>query len=365
MNTPTATTKPPILHTGILGWMQSNLFSSLPNALVSVLIIGMLLWWLPGTFHWFIGGAVFDNDIDACRALDGSAACWGLITEKYRLILFGRYQFDQQWRPLLASILLVLMMVASCRKQFWKKWLVGVWAVVLTLYFLLMFGIEGSTTFPYMESTLWGGLPLTLLLSFFGIGLSFPLALLLALGRQSKMPIIRSLCIVYIEIIRGIPLISVLFLASFMFPLFAPPGFNISAILRVQIGIMLFSAAYLAEVVRGGLQALPKGQMEAAQAMGLSYWQAMRLIILPQALRIVVPPMVNSFIASFKDTSLVTIVSLFELLGSLKMAFGDAQWRPFHIEGYLFVSAVYFVFCFSMSRYSQFLEKELNKGVHR
>jgi general L-amino acid transport system permease protein len=356
--------KPPRIQSGVFGWMQQNLFNSISNSLISILILGLMLWWLPSAFHWFIGGAIFRADNAACRALEGSAACWGVITEKYRLILFGRYTFDEQWRPLIASIILVVMLVISCRKQFWNRWLVAIWLVGLAIYFSLMMGFTGSTTLPTIESALWGGLPLTLLLSIFGIGLSIPLAILLALGRQSPMPIIRSICVIYIEFIRGIPLISVLFLASFMFPLFAPQGLSIPAMIRVLIGITLFSAAYLAEVIRGGLQALPKGQIEAAQAMGLSYWQSMRLIILPQAFRIVVPPLVNSFIASFKDTSLVTIVSLYELLGSMKLAFGDAQWRAFHIEGYLFIAAIYFAFCFTMSRYSQFLEKDLNKGHH-
>lgn len=356
--------RPPITQVGALGWMQKNLFNSPVNSMISVTLIAILLLIIPPLWHWFLGGAVFRPDIVACKALEGKAACWGIISEKYRLILFGRYKYDEQWRPLIATVLLLVMLFLSCRRTFWKWWILPLWGVVLAIFFTLMLGFEGSSWLPRVDSENWGGLPLTIMLSILGIGLSFPLAIVLALGRRSDLPIIKAICVIYIEFIRGIPLISVLFLASFMFPLFVPPGWSISSLIRVELGIIFFTSAYLAEVIRGGLQALPKGQFEAAQAMGLSYWQMMRLIILPQALRIVVPPMVNSFIATFKDTSLVTIVSLFELLGSLKMAFGDPVWRAFHIEGYIFISMIYFIFCFSISKYSQFLEKDLNRGVH-
>jgi general L-amino acid transport system permease protein len=189
---------------------------------------------------------------------------------------------------------------------------------------------------------------------------------LVALGRRSHLPAIRTLCIVYVELIRGVPLISVLFMASFMFPLFMPPGITVDVLLRVLIGITLFAAAYLAEVVRGGLQAIPKGQHEAAAAMGLSYWQTQRKIVLPQALRMVVPSIMNSFISTFKDTSLVTIVSLYDLTGSLALALGgDANWRQFYLEGYFFIAAIYWAFCFAMSRYSQWVERHLNVGHAR
>jgi general L-amino acid transport system permease protein len=192
------------------------------------------------------------------------------------------------------------------------------------------------------------------------------LAVLVALGRRSKMPAIKTLCTIYVELIRGVPLISVLFMASFMFPLFMPPGTSIDVLLRVLVGITLFSAAYLAEIVRGGLQAIPKGQQEAADTLGLSYWQAQRKIILPQALAIVVPGVMNSFIAIFKDTSLVTIVSLYELTGAMGLALdSDSDWRPFKIEAYIFITAIYFVFCFSMSRYSLWIEKQLSTSKNR
>jgi general L-amino acid transport system permease protein len=216
-----------------------------------------------------------------------------------------------------------------------------------------------------VETSMWGGFPLTLLLSTLSLLMAFPLAIAVALGRQSRMPGIRTLCVLYVELIRGVPLISVLFMASFMFPLFMPEGTTIDVLVRVLVGMTLFTAAYLAEVVRGGLQALPKGQVEAAQSLGLSDWQATRKIVLPQALRLVVPAIMNTFIGAFKDTSLVTIVSLFDLTGALQLALGDSNWRKFFLEGQFFVAGIYFVFCFAMSRYSQWIERHLNTGTRR
>jgi general L-amino acid transport system permease protein len=196
--------------------------------------------------------------------------------------------------------------------------------------------------------------------------MAFPLALFIALGRRSGMPAIRSLCTIYVELIRGVPLISVLFMASFMFPLLMPQGFSIDVLVRVLAGITFFAAAYMAEVIRGGLQAIPKGQIEAAATLGLSYWQTQRKIVLPQALAMVVPGIMNNFISTFKDTSLVAIVSLYELTGAMGMAMNsDANWRPFRIEGYLFIAMIYFIFCFSMSRYSLWIEKQVNRGTQR
>jgi general L-amino acid transport system permease protein len=217
----------------------------------------------------------------------------------------------------------------------------------------------------YVETARWGGFPLTLMLSTLSLAMAFPLSILVALGRRSNMPGIRTICVLYVELIRGVPLISVLFMASFMFPLFMPQGMTIDVLLRVLVGYTLFTAAYLAEVVRGGLQALPKGQVEAAQSLGLSYWQTMRKIVLPQALRLVVPSIMNSFISALKDTSLVTIVSLYDLTGALQLALGDSNWRKFFLEGQLFVAAIYFVCCFAMSRYSRWVERHLNVGTRR
>ena len=238
------------------------------------------------------------------------------------------------------------------------------WIVVIAIYFVLMSGgYFGLTT---VTTDRWGGLPLTIMLTTISLVLAFPLALLVALGRRSQLPAIRTFCTIYVELVRGVPLISVLFMASFMFPLFMPQGLTIDVLIRALAGITLFAAAYMAEVIRGGLQAMPKGQTEAAASLGLSYWQTQFKIILPQALAMVVPGIMNNFISLFKDTSLVSIVSMYELTGSLGLALNsDADWRPYKLEGYLFIVAIYFAFCFAMSRYSLWIEKQVNKSKLR
>jgi general L-amino acid transport system permease protein len=354
----------PVKTEGLIPWIRANLFADWKSAITTIAIVALLAYVLPGLLNWGLLRAVFEPNADVCQAARGTGACWGVIAEKYRLIIFGRYPYEQQWRPEVAAILLVALLVASCIRAFWQPWLALLWVLVVPAFFILMrggwFGLEPVTTDQ------WGGLPLTIMLATFGIVLAYPLAVLVALGRRSNLPAIRSLCVVYIELVRGVPLISVLFMASFMFPLFMPVGKSPDVLIRVLVGITLFSAAYLAEVVRGGLQAIPKGQVEAAQSLGLSYWQTQRKIVLPQALAMVVPGIMNSFIAIFKDTSLVTIVSLYELTGALGLALNsDAEWRPFKIEGYLFITLIYFVFCFAMSRYSLWIEKQVGRSKTR
>jgi general L-amino acid transport system permease protein len=251
----------------------------------------------------------------------------------------------------------------SCDRRLWNRNIAYVWIGGLTLIGIIMWG--GVFGLDYVEDERWGGLVITLILSTFGIALAFPLAIALALGRRSNLPAVKSVCVVFIELVRGVPLISVLFMASVMFPLFLPEGITIDKLLRAQLGIIFFTAAYLAEVIRGGLQAIPKGQYEAADALGLPYWQKMAFIILPQALRLVIPPMVNSFIGLFKDTSLVVIIGVFDLLNGAKTAIVDPAWQGFGIEAYLFASFFYFVFCYAMSRYSQNLESEFNAHRNR
>ena len=270
---------------------------------------------------------------------------------------FGTYPFDEQWRPLAATLILVAVIACSGMRRFWNGKLALIWTAGLSAVALLMWG--GVFGLTYVENSRWGGLPLTLILATFGIAFAFPIGVLLALGRRSKMPAIKALCVVYIELIRGVPLISLLFMSSVMLPLFLPEGFSIDKLLRAQIAIIMFAAAYIAETVRGGLQAIPKGQYEGADSLGLNYWQQMRKIILPQALKIVIPPLVGIFISLFKDTSLVVIIGIFDLTLAAKAALSDAAWRGFGVEAYLFISLIYFVFCFSMSKYSQALEKRL------
>lgn len=362
--TPIAARPAPVRTTGAIAWAKKNLFGNPFSAVVSVVMILLALWWLPPLFNWAVVNAVARPDADACQAARGVGACWGVITEKWRFIIFGRYPFDSQWRPEVATSLLLGLLVVSCIRAFWKPWLGIVWVLVVPAFFILMGG--GYFGLEKVPTDNWGGLPLTIMLATFGILFAFPLSILVALGRRSTMPAIKTICILYVELIRGVPLISVLFMASFLFPLFMPVGKSPDVLLRVLVGITLFAAAYLAEIVRGGLQAIPRGQVEAAATLGLSYWQTQRKIVLPQALALVVPGIMNSFIAIFKDTSLVTIVSLYELTGALNLALNsDANWRPFKIEGYIFIVLVYFVFCFAMSRYSLWVEKKLGASKTR
>jgi general L-amino acid transport system permease protein len=354
---------PPRSDAGAWAWVRRNFFGSALNTALTVLVLAMLALALPPLLNWAAVNAVFAPDNAACRAAHSVGACWGVVAEKGRLILFGRYPYAEQWRPLLACALLVALLVGSCLRAFWKPWLAPLWVVVLAAFYVLMRG--GWFGLTDVETSRWGGLPLTLILSTVSLVVAFPLAVLVALGRRSRLPAIRTICVLYVELIRGVPLISVLFMASFMFPLFMPQGTTIDVLLRVLVGMTLFTAAYLAEVVRGGLQALPKGQVEAAQSLGLGYWQTQRKIVLPQALRTVVPAIVNTFIGAFKDTSLVTIVSLYDLTGALQLALGDADWRKFFLEGQLFVASVYLVACFAMSQYSRWVERQLFTGTRR
>jgi general L-amino acid transport system permease protein len=349
---------------GPLDWIRRNLFNSLLGGAVTIVLLGILCLILKSIVEWGLIHAVFMPSASECQAARGSGACWGVITEKYRLILMGRYPFGEHWRPVVSTAAVVSLLIVSCMPRAWSAWLGLAWIGVLAAGFVLMhggwFGLEVVTT------DLWGGLPLTIMLSTCGIGLAYPLSIAVALGRRSKLPAIHSLCLAYIELVRGVPLISVLFMASFMFPLFLPVGMSPDVLLRVLTGITLFSAAYLAEVVRGGLQAIPAGQIEAAATLGLSYWQMQRKIVLPQALAMVVPGIMNSFISILKDTSLVTIVSLYELTGSLGLALNsDVNWRPFKLEAYLFISAIYFALCFAMSRYSLWIERQSNRSRAR
>ena len=284
-----------------------------------------------------------------------------MITEKARFILLGRYPQPESWRPELATVALFIPVFASCMQRFWKPWLTLVWLAGFSAFFVLMGG--GVLGLSKVTTDRWGGLPLTILLAVTSMAFAFPIAVVVALGRRSKMPAIKTLCVAYIELVRGVPLISVLFMASFMFPLFMPVGKSPDVLIRVIVGITLFAAAYMAEIIRGGLQTVGRGQGEAAASLGLGYWQAQRKIMLPQALATVVPGIVNNFISLFKDTSLVTIVSLYELTGALALALGsDPNWRPFKIEAYLFIAAIYFTLCFAMSRYSLRIEKRLARS---
>lgn len=361
---------PPIVKDGTIAWMRRNLFYSWPSTLITLLLALLLTKAIWSLTQWALINAVWTVPhtangpvTDSCRALDGGGACWAVISEKYRLILFSTYPYEEQWRPALVIALFVGMYVVSAFRRFWKKSLVAAWAVALLVIALLMWGGEFGLSF--VPQSRWGGLPLTLIIATIGVVIAFPLAICVALGRRSKLRIIKWLCVAYVEAIRGVPLITLLFMASVMFPLLMPEGVNLDKLLRAQIAFILFFAAYLAEVVRGGLQALPKGQYEGAHALGLSYWQTTRRIVLPQALRLVIPPLVNNMIGFFKDTSLVLVIGLYDLLAASQSAVGEPIWQGFSVETYVFVGAIYFTFCFAMSRYSQRVEASLNRHKHR
>jgi general L-amino acid transport system permease protein len=332
-------------------WLRDNLFSGWASSLATVFILVLLFKATTAFVDWAFLDAVWRPDSKACRAAEG--ACWGFIAEKHRFILFGTYPYDEHWRPAVASLLLIALWVFSLFRG--SKWLVPLWLGGLAVIGSLMWG--GVLGLPYVENERWGGLILTLLLTTFGLACAFPLAILLALARRSSMPVLQGMAVGFIELVRGVPLISLLFMASVMLPLFLPAGVSIDKLLRAQIAMILFAAAYLAEVVRGGLQAIPKSQYEMADALGLTYWQKTLHVVLPQALRISVPPLVNTFIGFFKDTSLVVVIGLFDLLSTIKVSLNDPAWTGAGVEAYVFAAAVYFVFCFAMSLYSRRLER--------
>ena len=332
----------------------------------------LIVRWAVGFLNWGVLNAVWSvpdtaagtPDAEACRAAKGTGACWAMIGDKWRFTLFGRYPYDEQWRPGVVVLLFLGLYAVSAMRAFWRKELVLIWVATLAVIGVLMWG--GILGLEYVPQDSWGGLPITLILSTFGLAFGFPLAVAVALGRRStQMPAVRMLCVVYVELIRGVPLLTVLFMASVMFPLFMPAGINPDKLLRAQVAFILFAAAYLAEVVRGGLQALPKGQYEAADALGLSYWKKTGLIVLPQALRLVIPPLVNTFIGFFKDTSLVLIIGIFDVLLSGKVAITEPIWQSYSTEMYIFLAAIYFCFCFVMARYSRGLEQEFSRTVRR
>jgi len=350
--------RPRPMTSGALAWLRANLFNSIPNTILTLAALYLLAVMIPPVIRWAVVDAIWHAETG--RACRGDGACWAFIAEKGRFILFGRFPYEEHWRPLFSIVIFIAMILASCDRRLWGRRLAGLWLAGLVAVGVLMWG--GVLGMSYVETSLWNGLPLTLILAVVGMIFAFPLAILLALGRRSQLPAVRGICVGYIELVRGVPLITVLFMASVMLPLFLPTGVTIDKLLRAQVAFTLFAAAYLAEIVRGGLQAIPRGQIEAADSLGLGYWRRTRLIVLPQALAMVIPPLVNSFIGAFKNTSLVIIIGLFDLLGTANAALTDANWQGFYLEAYVFTAAIYFSFCFFMSRYSQMLEREFNKG---
>ena len=335
--------------------LRKNLFATPLNSLLTVLLAAFLAKIIFVFFDWAILNGTWNSTAAECHEKKG--ACWSFIQEKAGYILLGHFPESGQWRALLFIFTFFSLFLASQFRIFWSKFLLLGWVVLpIVMAFILRGGFWGMKTVEVEE---WGGLTLTLFLSFFGIAASYPLGILLALGRRSSMPIVKVLSICYIELVRGVPLISILFISSVMFPLFLPEGVTINKVLRAQVAIILFSSAYMAEVVRGGLQAIPQGQYEAADSLGLGYAKTMGLVILPQALKIVIPPTVNTFVGLFKDTSLVSIIALSDLTFTAKASFKDSNWLGFSVEGYFFVALTYFIFCYFISKASSRLEKQL------
>ncbi|MDI7863990.1 amino acid ABC transporter permease [Rhizobiaceae bacterium n13] len=362
----------PSSRRGAVAWVKENLLATPKDTILTVLALAFLLWSVPAAVDWLFVKAVWTGaDRSACATVvqgglqpDGwSGACWAFVDAKFQQFMFGRYPLDERWRPILVGVAFVALLVPILIPSVPRK---GLNAILLFGIFPIVafFLLYGGLGLEVVETPLWGGLMVTLILSFVGIAVSLPLGILLALGRRSNMPVIKLFCVVFIEVIRGIPLITVLFMASVMLPLFLPSGWTVDKLLRALIGVAIFASAYMAEVIRGGLQAIPKGQFEGADSLGLGYWQKMRLIVMPQAIKLVIPGIVNTFIGLFKDTSLVSIIGMFDLLGIVRLNFTDTTWATAvtPLTGLIFAGFVFWIFCFGMSRYSGFMERHLDTG---
>ncbi|MGF1776015.1 amino acid ABC transporter permease [Vibrio nomapromontoriensis] len=354
---------PPANTVGVVGWLRQNLFDGPVNSILTIIVSYICITLLWQVANWaFINADWVGTTRDACSR---EGACWVFISVRWDQFMYGFYPEAELWRPQLfyatLAIFVALLAYEGTPKRLW------IWLFFVNIYpfiagALLYGGVFGLEV---VDTHKWGGLLVTLIIALVGIIVSLPIGVALALGRRSEMPIIRSICTVYIEVWRGVPLITVLFMASVMLPLFLAEGTETDKLIRALVGVVLFSAAYMAEVVRGGLQAISKGQYEAADALGLSYWKKMGLIVLPQALKITIPSIVNTFIGLFKDTSLVLIIGMFDVLGIGQAANTDPEWLGFSTESYVFVALVFWVFCFGMSRYSIWLENKLHTGHKR
>ncbi len=347
---------PPAKVFGPMAWIRANMFSSWINTLLTLFAFYLIYLIVPPILHWAILDANWVGTTRADCTKEG--ACWVFIQQRFGQFMYGYYPQALRWR-VDSTVWLAIIGAAPSRKAIYGLSFLVVFPIVAYVLLHGGFGLENVAT------SQWGGLMLTLVIATVGIAGALPLGILLALGRRSNLPAIRVVCVTFIEFWRGVPLITVLFMSSVMLPLFLPEGMNFDKLLRALIGVILFQSAYVAEVVRGGLQAIPKGQYEAAAAMGLGYWRSMGLVILPQALKLVIPGIVNTLIALFKDTSLVIIIGLFDLLNSVKQAAADPKWLGMATEGYVFAALVFWIFCFGMSRYSMHLERKLDTGHKR
>ncbi|MGI3163649.1 amino acid ABC transporter permease [Pseudooceanicola sp. 200-1SW] len=413
---------PPGSTVGPAGWAKENLFSGWMNTALTVLSALFIAFLLYRLLPWFVSPTWNGTSLSDCREILGGheGACWGVIRDRWQQLLFGFYPSELYWRPVLTLVLLFVALAPvlfaglvpakllsfSAAFPFVMVWLLWGGTIWLPITAALGFVI-GFVAFRLISTALnagvslflaavlavvwwvvlaapvangiasilplalepvasrdFGGFMLSITIGVTAIGCSLPIGIVLALGRQSDLPLVKILCVGFIEFIRGVPLITLLFVASVLLNIFLPPGTNFDIILRVMIMVTLFASAYMAEVIRGGLAALPKGQYEAADALGLDYWKAQRLIIMPQALKISIPGIVSTFIGVFKDTTLVSIIGLIDPLGLANGIRADTAWNGVYWELFIFIGFVFFIFCFSMSRYSMYLERKLQTG-HR
>ena len=406
---------PPITEVGLIGWLRQNLFSSWLNSILTVLSVYFIVIILWDFIPWAYGGHWNTKSLRECLDLDPDVACFSVLTARWKQLLFGLYPAEEYWRPTLTFIFLLLAIVPILFPKFfrffwfsiiypglavWLLWGGSFWSIsivyigltlaalffltlirrylknymiaaILAFLFTAVFFLFISNplvgllnvilpiSLPFVESLKMGGFTLSLIVGVTGIVASFPIGILLALGRQSNLPVIKMICVGFIEFIRGVPLITLLFVASVLLNYFLPPGTNFDIVLRVVIMVTLFSAAYMAEVIRGGLAGLPLGQHEASASLGLTYWQSQRLIIMPQALKISIPGIVNTFIGLFKDTTLVSIISLRDPVGLASTIRADQKWNGIYWELYVAIGLMFFIFCWGMSQYSQYLERKL------
>lgn len=343
---------------GVIHWLKDNLFSTPLNVAMTVLGVAILFWIIPPFIQWAYTDANFSGTTRADCTGDG--ACWVFVKMKIDMFLYGFYPDDQIWR-LKTGIVLFLVVIAAFKYLKSVKIKFFTFSFYLIIAFLLVNG--GLFGLEVVPTDKWGGLMLTIVVATVGIVCSFPIGIIIAFGRASNLPIIKSVCVTYVEFIRGVPLITILFMSSIILPLFFPEGMTFDKLLRALIGITLFQAAYVAEIIRGGLQSIPSGQYEAADAIGLSYWQKMFLVILPQALKVAIPNLVGAFISLLQDTTLVLIIGLFDLLAMVRITAADSTWLGMETEGYVFVTFVFWIFCYGMSRFSQKLEKQYNTNL--
>jgi general L-amino acid transport system permease protein len=344
-------------------WTRENLFGSWMSALITIGIV--LLCWvaIPPFIEWAFVDATLSGETKADCAAGG--ACWTFIRLRFPNFFYGRYPVDERWRVDLAGVLLVLFTVPVLLDRVRHKW---AWVIALVLVYPVIAGVllvGGAFGLSYVETSLWGGLMLNVILCFVALAGSLPLGILLALGRRSKLPAFRYFSVGFIELWRGVPLLTALFMATIILPLFLPDGVTLDRLVRAALALTLFTSAYMAEVVRGGLQGVPMGQAEAARSLGLGYWPMQVLIVLPQALRLVVPAIVNTAIDLFKDTTLVLIIGLFDLLGMVSLSLKDSAWLGMAHEGFVFATLVFFVCCLMMSLYSRRLERRLAEPTRR